>query len=57
MSRVRVTLNYIDIALCLRDIKLAETFEDVVQRTNRLEAILDSAAKHKEAEFLQAKEN
>jgi hypothetical protein len=52
MSRVRVTLNYVDIAVSIRDIKLAETFEDVVKRTNKLEEILDEAAKQKEAEFL-----
>ncbi|MHA1949997.1 MAG: hypothetical protein ACW987_09000 [Candidatus Thorarchaeota archaeon] len=52
MSRVRVTLNYVDIAVSIRDIKLAETFEEVVDKTNRLERILDEAAKQKEAEFL-----
>lgn len=52
MSKVRVTLNYVDVAISIRDIKLADTFEEVVERTNKLEKILDDAAKQKEAEYL-----
>ena len=52
MSRVRVTLNYVDLAHLLIDIKKADTFSDVVVRTNRLESVLDNAAKDKSAEFL-----
>jgi hypothetical protein len=52
MSRVRVVLNYIDVACSLRDIKLADSFEDVVKHTNRLEKILDDATKQEGVEFL-----
>jgi hypothetical protein len=52
MSRVRVVLNYIDVAILCRNIKVADTFEEVVKQTNRLEKILDDATKQKGAEFL-----
>jgi hypothetical protein len=52
MSKVRVTLNYVDVAHLLTDIKKADTFEEVVVRTNRLESILDAAAQDKTAEFI-----
>lgn len=53
MSRVRVILNYVDMAHLLTDIKKAETFSEVVLRTNRLETVLDKAAQNKDAEFLK----
>jgi hypothetical protein len=55
MSRVRVVLNYVDIAVIIRDIKLAETFEDVVKRTNILEDVLNDATKQDGVEFLKGK--
>jgi hypothetical protein len=53
LSKVRVTLNYVDLAHLLVDIKKSDTFEEVVIRTNRLEAVLDEAAKDKNAEYLK----
>jgi hypothetical protein len=57
MSRVRVILNYVDIAIAIRDIKLAETFEDVVKTANRLEGILDDATKQEGVEFLKGNQD
>ena len=56
MSRVRVTLNYVDMAHLLTDIKKADTFTDVVLRTNRLETALDLAAQREDAVFLKDQE-
>lgn len=52
MSRVKVILNYVDVACAIRDIKKAETFVDVVDKANKLEKLLEDAANQKEAEFL-----
>jgi hypothetical protein len=56
MSRVRVVLNYVDLACVIRDIKVADSFQLVVEHTNRLEKILDDATKQKGAEFLNERD-
>ncbi|MCK5581956.1 MAG: hypothetical protein KAJ18_11870 [Candidatus Omnitrophica bacterium] len=53
MSRVRVTLNYIDIADAINDIKRAKP-EELNNRIDDLENLLDSATKEDTAKFLKA---
>ncbi len=53
MSRVRVVLNYVDIAILIMNIKKADTFTEVVTQTNRLEAIFEKATKQEDAVFLK----
>ena len=52
MSRVRVVLNYVDIAITIRDIKMANSFVEVHSKTKQLEEMLDKASKEEDAEFL-----